>query len=177
MVIAIMGILAAIALPSIRGIKPNAKVAGTRQLLEAVGRARQLAISQRTTVYMVFLSTNFWASVPAAPRSTNGPATIAGQAARRLRLCLFAQRGRSAGGAYIRAICPRGGPCRKGPIFPRQKFCARRPSCLTLTNMTLANTTVGHLDDPAVQHHQQHPVSRGDNPVTNAPVYAALHRF
>ena len=59
-VIAIMGILAAIALPSLRSLKPNAKVAGTRQLLDAVGRARQLALSQRTTVYMVFLSTNFF---------------------------------------------------------------------------------------------------------------------
>jgi type II secretory pathway pseudopilin PulG len=55
-----MGILAAIALPTIRGMKPSAKVAATRQLLDAVGRARQLALSQRTTVYMVFLSTNFW---------------------------------------------------------------------------------------------------------------------
>ena len=60
MVIAIMGILAALALPTIRGMKPNAKVAATRQLFDAVGRARQLALSQRTTVYMVFLSTNFW---------------------------------------------------------------------------------------------------------------------
>jgi type II secretory pathway pseudopilin PulG len=60
MVIAIMGILAAIALPTIRGMKPNSKVAATRQLFDAVGRARQLALSQRTTVYMVFLSTNFW---------------------------------------------------------------------------------------------------------------------
>src|ERR1035437_5880610 len=65
-VIAIMGILAAIALPSIRGLKPNAKVAATRQLLDAVGRARQLALSQRTIVYMVFLSTNFWATVSPA---------------------------------------------------------------------------------------------------------------
>jgi prepilin-type N-terminal cleavage/methylation domain-containing protein len=60
MVIAIMGILAAIALPTVRGMKPNAKVAATRQLFDAVGRARQLALSQRTTVYMVFLSTNFF---------------------------------------------------------------------------------------------------------------------
>jgi prepilin-type N-terminal cleavage/methylation domain-containing protein len=60
MVIAIMGILAAIALPTLRGLRPNAKVAVTRQLLEAVGRARQLAISQRTPVYMVFVATNFW---------------------------------------------------------------------------------------------------------------------
>jgi prepilin-type N-terminal cleavage/methylation domain-containing protein len=60
MVIAIMGILAAIALPAVRGLKPNAKVAATRQLLDAVGRARQLALSQRTTVYMVFVPGNFW---------------------------------------------------------------------------------------------------------------------
>jgi prepilin-type N-terminal cleavage/methylation domain-containing protein len=60
MVIAIMGILAAIALPALRGLKPNAKAAATRQLLDAVSRARQLAISQRTTVYMVFLYTNFY---------------------------------------------------------------------------------------------------------------------
>jgi prepilin-type N-terminal cleavage/methylation domain-containing protein len=59
-VIAIMGIIAAIALPSLRSLKPNAKVAATRQLLDAVGRARQLALSQRTTVYMVFVRTNFW---------------------------------------------------------------------------------------------------------------------
>jgi len=66
MVIAIMGILAAIALPTLRGLKPNAKVAATRQLLDAVGRARQLAISQRTSVYMVFVSTNFWSDPAAA---------------------------------------------------------------------------------------------------------------
>jgi prepilin-type N-terminal cleavage/methylation domain-containing protein len=60
MVISIMGILAALALPTVRGLKPNAKVAATRQVLDAVSRARQLALSQRTTVYMVFVPTNFW---------------------------------------------------------------------------------------------------------------------
>ena len=64
-VIVIMGIIAAIALPTLRGLKPNAKVAATRDLLDAVGRARQLAISKRTTVYMVFVPTNFW-TAPAA---------------------------------------------------------------------------------------------------------------
>jgi hypothetical protein len=63
MVIAIMGILAALSLPAIRSLKPNAKVAATRQLLDAVSHARQLAISQRTTVYMVFLYTNFYTGV------------------------------------------------------------------------------------------------------------------
>jgi prepilin-type N-terminal cleavage/methylation domain-containing protein len=63
MVIAIMGIVAALAVPTLRGLKPNAKAAATRQLLEAVGRARQLAISHRTTVYMVFLPLNFFSGI------------------------------------------------------------------------------------------------------------------
>ena len=62
-VIAIMGIIAALAMPSLRGLKPNAKAAATRDLLDAVGRARQLAISQRTTVYMVFAPTNFFSGL------------------------------------------------------------------------------------------------------------------
>ena len=59
-VIAIMGILAAIALPTINSLKPNVAAAATRQLLDAVTRARQLALSQRTTVYMVFVPPGFW---------------------------------------------------------------------------------------------------------------------
>jgi prepilin-type N-terminal cleavage/methylation domain-containing protein len=72
-VITIMGILAALAVPTLRGLKPNAKVAATREILDAVGRARQLAISHRTTVYMVFLSTNFWTTVPAAQMANVQP--------------------------------------------------------------------------------------------------------
>jgi prepilin-type N-terminal cleavage/methylation domain-containing protein len=60
-VIAIMGIIAAIALPSIQGLKPNPAAAASRQLLDAVTHARQLALSQRTTVYMVFVPPwGFW---------------------------------------------------------------------------------------------------------------------
>jgi prepilin-type N-terminal cleavage/methylation domain-containing protein len=76
-VIAIMGILAAISLPSLRSLKPNAKVAATRQLLDAVGRARQLAMSQRTTVYMVFVGTNFWTDSAAASWNANDKAQAA----------------------------------------------------------------------------------------------------
>ncbi len=61
-VIAIIGILAAIALPNLGKFKPNVMAAGTRQVLDAVSRGRQLAMSQRTTVYMVFVPTNFWTS-------------------------------------------------------------------------------------------------------------------
>lgn len=62
-VIAIMGILAALAVPAIRNFgRAEAAAAATRQMLDDVARARQLAISQRTTVYVVFLPANFWQS-------------------------------------------------------------------------------------------------------------------
>jgi len=55
-VIAVAGILAALAIPAIKTFgQSNRQVAATRQMLDAVGRARQLAIVNRTTVYMVFL--------------------------------------------------------------------------------------------------------------------------
>jgi len=55
-VIAVAGILAALAIPAIKQFgQSNRQVAATRQMLDAVGRARQLAIVNRTTVYLVFL--------------------------------------------------------------------------------------------------------------------------
>jgi prepilin-type N-terminal cleavage/methylation domain-containing protein len=65
-VIAIIGILAAIIVPNLGGFKPNVTAAATRQLLDDVARARQLAIANHTTVYMVFVPTNFWTD-PAYP--------------------------------------------------------------------------------------------------------------
>jgi prepilin-type N-terminal cleavage/methylation domain-containing protein len=60
-VIAIVGILAALAVPALKNVgNGNATVSASRQLLDDVARARQLAISQHTTVYMVFCPTNFW---------------------------------------------------------------------------------------------------------------------
>ena len=59
-VLAIIAILAAVAVPVVSSLKPNVTAAATRQLLDDVARARQFAISQRTTVYMVFVPTNFW---------------------------------------------------------------------------------------------------------------------
>jgi prepilin-type N-terminal cleavage/methylation domain-containing protein len=59
-VISIIGILAAIAVPTMNAFKPNVTASAAQQLLTDVGRARQLAISQRTTVYMVFVPTSFW---------------------------------------------------------------------------------------------------------------------
>ncbi len=60
-VIAILGILAALTMPALKNwSKSDATISASRQLLDGAARARQLAISQRTTVYMVFVPTNFW---------------------------------------------------------------------------------------------------------------------
>src|SRR2546428_191075 len=63
-VMAIIGILTAIAIPTIGNMKKgDALLSGSRQLLDDVAHARQLAISQRTVVYMVFCPSNFWSGV------------------------------------------------------------------------------------------------------------------
>ena len=60
-VISIMGIIAALSVPALKNLgKSNIAVSAGRQLLDDVGRARQLAVSQHTTVYMVFVPESFW---------------------------------------------------------------------------------------------------------------------
>ncbi len=60
-VIAIIGILAALLTPVIKSFsKPESNVAATRQLLDDCARARALAMSERSTVFMYFVPTNFW---------------------------------------------------------------------------------------------------------------------
>jgi hypothetical protein len=60
-VISILGILAALTVPVLKNFgKSDATLGASRQLLDGVARARQLAVSQRTTVYMIFMPTNFW---------------------------------------------------------------------------------------------------------------------
>lgn len=60
-VITILGILAALTVPALKEMgKSNVQAGATRQMLDAVARARQLAISRHTTVYMVFVPTNFF---------------------------------------------------------------------------------------------------------------------
>ena len=67
MVISILGILAALVVPALKNFgHSDATISASRQLLDDVARARQLAISQRTTVYMVFVPTNFWNELSSA---------------------------------------------------------------------------------------------------------------
>lgn len=58
-VIAIIGLLAALIGPSLGNFKTNVVAAATQQMLTDIGRARQLAISQHTTVFMVFVPPGF----------------------------------------------------------------------------------------------------------------------
>ena len=60
-VISILGIMAALTVPVLKNFaKSDATLGASRQLLDGVARARQLAISQHRTVYMVFVPQNFW---------------------------------------------------------------------------------------------------------------------
>jgi prepilin-type N-terminal cleavage/methylation domain-containing protein len=59
-VIAIIGLLAALSVPVLNNFKPNHAANATRVLMDDLSRARQLAISEHTTVLMVFVKTNFW---------------------------------------------------------------------------------------------------------------------
>ena len=59
MVIAIIGVLAVIGLPAMRGMtRSNAMIAANRQFLDDLAYARQRAIGDHTTVYVVFVPTN-----------------------------------------------------------------------------------------------------------------------
>ncbi|HWW00072.1 MAG TPA: prepilin-type N-terminal cleavage/methylation domain-containing protein [Candidatus Acidoferrum sp.] len=61
-VIGIIGLLAGLAVPILNNFKPNYSANATRALMDDLSRARQLAISEHTTVLMVFVKTNFWVS-------------------------------------------------------------------------------------------------------------------
>jgi prepilin-type N-terminal cleavage/methylation domain-containing protein len=69
-VISILGIIAALTVPALKNFgKSDVNISASRQLLDGVARARQLAISQRTTIYMVFVPTNFWMVSASFPNS------------------------------------------------------------------------------------------------------------
>jgi prepilin-type N-terminal cleavage/methylation domain-containing protein len=60
-VISILGILAGLAVPALKNLgKSNVSLGASRQLLDDLGHARQQAMANHTTVYMVFVPTNFW---------------------------------------------------------------------------------------------------------------------
>ncbi len=61
LVVGIIGLMAALALPHLGGLtKGNAMTTATRQLLDDVALARQRALINRSQVCMVFLPANYW---------------------------------------------------------------------------------------------------------------------
>ncbi len=80
-VIAIIGLLAAMVGPTLNNFrKGDAMQAATRLMLDAVARARQLAISQHTTVYLVFAPQNFWDNTHYQSATAYGNLPVAEQA-------------------------------------------------------------------------------------------------
>jgi len=68
MVVAIIGILAALGIPAIQGLtSTNNSAVATRQLADDLKLARNKAIAERTTVYVVFVPTNFTGFAPYYP--------------------------------------------------------------------------------------------------------------
>lgn len=68
-VIGIIGLLASVGLPALRGLTGSTDInAATRQLVDDLGYARLQAISRRTTVYVVFVSPKILTD----PRVLNG---------------------------------------------------------------------------------------------------------
>lgn len=60
-VLAIIGLIASISLPALKGLtKANSLTSTQRQLLDDLGLARQLALKNRSTVYMVFVPGDIW---------------------------------------------------------------------------------------------------------------------
>ena len=98
-----MAIIAALAVPALKNFgHADAMTAADQQMLNDVARARQLAISQRTTVYMIFVPTNFWNYNMTA--GATGPARhdqSVRQATDRLHVCRLRRGGRPAGTAPV----------------------------------------------------------------------------
>jgi prepilin-type N-terminal cleavage/methylation domain-containing protein len=64
-VVAIIGLLAAVSVPAIKGMSQGKSLSsGHQQLTDDLNRARQEALRLRTTVYVVFAPTNIWTSLP-----------------------------------------------------------------------------------------------------------------
>jgi prepilin-type N-terminal cleavage/methylation domain-containing protein len=174
-VIAIMGILAAIALPAVRGLKPNAKVAATRQLLDAVTHARQLALGHRTTVYMVFLYTNFYNGV----NLTAGPGTnVAPLLDKQLTGYAFVTL-RSVGdqpGVHNARYLSDWRTLPQGAFIPMGKFWCPDPRGLAFTNTTLTPPGVP-LYVRTFSSTNNIPFPSEDSPVTAVPMWLPYIAF
>ncbi|MSU31332.1 MAG: prepilin-type N-terminal cleavage/methylation domain-containing protein [Pedosphaera sp.] len=71
-VVSIIGLLAAISVPAIKGMSQRKTLSsGHQQLTDDLNRARQEALRMRTTVYVVFAPTNIWLAGPSLEQQLN----------------------------------------------------------------------------------------------------------
>ena len=85
-VVAIIGLLAGLAMPAIKGMSQGKALgSGHQQLSDDLNRARQEALRLRTTVYVVFAPTNVWASFASVQAQVNQMVTQTGVAPERFR--------------------------------------------------------------------------------------------
>ena len=72
-VLAIMGLLAAIALPAMKGIQKSNTIANaTQQLITDLALARQTAIREQTTVHVIFVPPNIGSLTPSPAPDQGG---------------------------------------------------------------------------------------------------------
>jgi prepilin-type N-terminal cleavage/methylation domain-containing protein len=155
-VITIIAVLAGIVIPNLSAFKPNASASAERQLLDALGRARQLAISQRTTVYLVFLSTNFWtnsgyARLTSYPLEANKTSKLLGKQLIGYNIVALRSLGDQPGQNTPRYF----GPWQalpEGSIIPAAKFQERNPllPVMTITNSPVPYNIYGFLFTNAI---------------------------
>jgi len=157
-----MGIVAALAVPTLRGIKPNAKVAGTRQLLDAVGRARQLAISQRTTNYMVFLPLNFFSGMTTGSTNWGRVESLADKQLTGYAYVTLRSVGDQPGVHHPRYLAGSWKTLPKGAYIPPAKFVGG----FTITNPAVGNLWIAPF--PVTTLANTIPFPSEDNPVNVA---------
>jgi prepilin-type N-terminal cleavage/methylation domain-containing protein len=72
-VLAIMGLLAAVALPAMKGLQKSNSIANaTQQLISDLALARQTAIREQTTVHVIFVPPNIATLTPSAANNPGG---------------------------------------------------------------------------------------------------------
>jgi prepilin-type N-terminal cleavage/methylation domain-containing protein len=144
-VLAIIGILAGITLPTIHAFKPNPGAVAARQLLDDIARARQLAMSQRTTVFMVFLPTNFYSGsdlLKWTPDQINKAKRVIDKQLIGYTFVSLRSPGDQPGRAYPRYLSAwRTLP--EGSFIPLEKFRPRNQSFLIYTNGGVAFQVFG----------------------------------
>jgi type II secretory pathway pseudopilin PulG len=140
-VVTIIGFLAAMAIPHLTGMtSANSMNLATQQMLSDVGLARQLAISHRTTVYMVFASPSL-AALSQPNNEVTAYTNVLSHQYSAYALVSLSSVGDQPGAHYPQYLTP-WKTLPQGVFIPTYKFTATSPTLVVTTN-TLSGTTNG----------------------------------